>query len=86
MPERRIYAIRIEKVELSKPEEVECIWCGKTYNKNREYSERGHCPECGGTVTTDMGFPKRLVGKTYDIYRNPYFNPEKVKNRNELEL
>lgn len=70
--------IQIYKIEIPEKPEVECIYCGATYQKP------GHCPKCGGTVTTDMGYPKSLVGQTYDLFSNPNFKPEKVKNEEIL--
>lgn len=72
--------------EESKKEKTTCFWCGAEYYKDEDHEPaRGHCPNCGGTLTTEMGPPKSSIGKIYDVYRNPHFDPKKVKNEELLK-
>lgn len=78
-PEERIMATLIK---IDKPEkgDVECIYCDTI----RDGSKGGYCPNCGGTVTKDMGPNKTTIGKVHDVYWSERFDPEKVVHKDTI--
>lgn len=69
-----------------KTEIVTCAYCGTKYDtKDKHEPGPGYCPNCRGTVKTETDFPASAIGRTYDRFMNPYFKPDKVKNKELLK-
>ena len=58
----------------------DCVYCATKYDKKEERGDStGHCPNCGGTVTEQMGDgDKALIGRLNDKYWTGCLDPRKV--------
>ena len=67
-----IFASAIEP----KKTNTECFYCGTEYENGSFY-----CPTCGGSATTDMGYPKIIIAQDYDINCDNNFKPERAQEK-----
>jgi hypothetical protein len=78
---------RYQIFAMEEPEEsIEtCHYCGTKYDKKaKRGKETGNCPNCGGTVTEETGYPKSEIGRICDFYVSKSFNISKITNEKEL--